>query len=72
MKDASSSFFEKKETKKLFSLGTHGRLLTGQPTATSRQWIKVFLVLFFQKKNCFLPLALLPETGLKRSSSTPT
>jgi hypothetical protein len=43
----SCSFFEKKEPKKLLAWG-HGTWRGQRPLGA-----KVFLVLFFQKKNCF-------------------
>jgi hypothetical protein len=61
---ASGSFFEKKEPKKLFPLGSRGRLLIGQPTATRTQWIKSFFASFCSQKedSClpFLPPCLAP------------
>jgi hypothetical protein len=49
------SFFEKKEPKKLLLIWMHGHEPTGQH---GRKWTKVFLVLFFQKKNGLLTFAL--------------
>jgi hypothetical protein len=55
----SSSFFEKKEPKKLFSLWSR-RAATCAPQRQHRGGQKVFLLLFVHKKKTlpFLPLAL--------------
>jgi len=48
MKQESSSFFEKKEPKKLFRSASRGVENARGPKSKS------FLVTFFQKSNCFL------------------
>jgi hypothetical protein len=53
-KEASSSFFEKKEPKKLFPLCARGRLLTGQPMATRPNGQKFFWFFFFKKRTASL------------------
>jgi hypothetical protein len=57
-----SSFCEQKEAKRLFiHLIPSGGGAGGRCVETCK-WTKVFLVLFFQKKNCFLPATCLPAT----------
>jgi hypothetical protein len=48
-----SSFFEKKEAKKLFSLGIRGLRLTGLLYGRGPSGQK-FFASFFQKRRCFL------------------